>query len=153
MESSSLIGKVIQEVWTHTPGQVHPAWVSELTTPIAIWVAFIELGDGELISVYPCEVRVENQKYPSLGLTLQSCTRDSMRVVGPNGQPREPQPLAELTNVLPLAVLSAEESDPLGEGVVSEIKLAGEGARFVLFRHILPPMTLGISISSVPASN
>jgi hypothetical protein len=153
METSSLVGKVIQEVWAHTPTPVSPAWVSEITTPIATCVAFIELGDGGLIRVYPCEVHMEGQRYPSLGLKLQSCTRDSMGVVELNGQQREAQAVAELKGVLPLVVSSTEESDPLGEGVVSEIKLSGDGSRFVLFRHIMPPMTLGISVSSVPASN
>ena len=144
MDASSLIGKVVREVWTHGCGPVHQAWRSELTTPFATWVAYLELDGGQFICVSPCEVAIHEGNYPSLGLKLDPCNAGSMHRVLPTGEHLKANPLLEIKDFLPLWVASTEETDPLCEGAVSEIKLIGRNSEFVLFRHIMPPMTLGI---------
>lgn len=54
-------------------------------------------------------------------------------------------PLADATGLLPFLVAQVLESDPLGEGALSEIVLVGPLGR-LLFRHIMPPMSLGIEV-------
>ena len=146
MKISLLVGKVIGSVRTFGCEPVHPAWVDERTAPIATSVAFIELQDGTVLKVCPCEVPKEG-RYPALGLVLEECTRDSMRAPLLSGSWQDAEPLNAIETVLPLIVASIAESDPLGEGAVSELRFLA-GRRELIFRHIMPPMTLGIEVRS-----
>lgn len=123
MDTSSLIGKIIQSVWTYPCEPVHVAWLNELTTKIATSSAFLELAGGELIQVAPCEVGLSGERYPSLGLALEFCSRESARVVHPSGKVLDIEPLTEAGVVLPLLVVRVEQSDPLQEGAVSQVSL------------------------------
>jgi len=47
---------------------------------------------------------------------------------------------------MPFHVSQVLESDPLEEGAISEILLVGPLGQ-LLFRHIMPPMSLGIEVT------
>ena len=130
---------------------VHPAWIGELTTSLATTMAVLQLADGELVMLAPCEVELDPDQYPSLGLSIQTCDSSALQRVR-DGKTYAMNPLPEAFGLLPLLVMQVEESDPLGEGVVSEIVLIGQDGSRALFRHIFPPMTLGIEMNSVRAS-
>ncbi len=55
--------------------------------------------------------------------------------------------LVEAAGLLPFTVSQFQKSDPLGEGAISEIMLFGSDGSQLLFRHLMPPMTLGIEIT------
>lgn len=146
IESSWLIGKVLERVWVFTAGPVHPAWVDEFTTPIVAWQAFLEFSDGELASLSPCEVE-QPDRYPSLGLALEVATPASMKVTGTGGGLVEASQLDDASAILPATIKSVEVSDPLGEGATTQYAIDGSDWR-IIFRHIFPPMTLGICVES-----
>ena len=152
METQSLIGKVVLEVLTPICEPVHPAWTNEHTTPIATSMAVLRLTSGELIQLAPCEVEVEPGKYPSLGLSVQACDSTALQWVR-NGKTYSMLPLVEAVELLPFAVSQFQESDPLGEGAISEIVLFGLGGSKLLFRHLMPPMTLGIEVTGQAPNN
>ena len=138
MDTSWLVGKTIKAVRTYATEPVHPAWVNELTTPIATSAAFLEFESGEFAQISPCEVRIENETYPSLGLELELFSSD----------PSQFPLLPCAADFVPFLVSNVEESDPLGEGATSQIHLIGGRERGVVFRHIMPPMTLGILVAA-----
>ena len=144
MKTSTLIGKIIQAVWSYPCDPVHLAWVNELTMPIATSEAFLELSSGELIRVSPCEVKMDEKQYPSLGLELESCTFESTRVVLSSGKVFNVEPLSAAAGMLPFTVADVQESDPLGEGAISQLCFTGDYSQSLTFRHTMPPMTLGI---------
>ncbi len=150
MESAALVGKTIQDVRTFTCERFHPAWVDELTTSIATSAAFLQMADGLLVRVDPCELESPSGGYPSLGLTLDRCEVSALRLTLGGGRSVIAQPLSAASAILPLTVLRAEESDPLQEGGLSEIRLIGPDGTALLLRHIMPPMTLGIEIRRAP---
>lgn len=152
METQSLIGKVVLEVLTPVCEPVHSAWANEQTTPIATSMAVLRLTNGELIQLAPCEVEVEPGKYPSLGLSVEACNSSVLQWVR-DGETYSMRPLAEATGLLPFTVAQLRESDPLGEGAISEIVLLGPGCSQLLFRHLMPPMTLGIEITGQAPNN
>jgi len=96
--------------------------------------------------VAPCEVEVEVGKYPSLGISVQGCEATALQWVR-DGTTYSMKPFGDATGVLPFQVTQIEESDPLGEGAVSEIVLVGADGSRLLFRHIMPPMSLGIVVT------
>ncbi len=145
MNASSLIGKIIQAVWAYSSEPVNSTWTDGLTTPITSSGAFLELSNGELIRVSPCEVKLDQVQHPSLGLALDRYTFESARVALPGGKTFDIEPLVSAAGLLPLVVTGAEESDPLGEGAVSQLRFTGDNLQSLVFRHIMPPMTLGIS--------
>lgn len=146
MDTALLSGKTITSILSPACHSVHPAWINELTTPIAISKAVLQFSDGGLALVAPCEVEVETSRYPSLGLAISKCNKDALTWQAPNGETFSMQPLALAIAVLPLSVVRAESSDPLGEGTVSQVVLVGAFNVRVVFRHIMPPMTLGIAL-------
>ena len=89
----------------------------------------------------PCEVE-QPDTYPLLGLALAPCDTRSLQWVR-DCKAFSMTPLADAAKLLPFLVAKIEESDPLGEGAVSEIALVGSDGSRVVFRHIMPPMTLG----------
>ena len=147
MDASLLANKTITAIYTFACVPVHAAWVNELTTPIATSIAILELSGGELIRVAPCEVEVDSGKYPSLGLSLELCDAMALRREMRGAEPLLAQPLAIASDLLPFTTARVEESDPLGEGAVSEMRLLGWGQESLLFRHIMPPMTLGMELA------
>ena len=146
MEASLLLGKAVRNIWLFRSAGVHPAWVGELTLPIVGFDAFLELTDGELIQISPCEVNLGPDRYPGLGLALQPCAAEALQFVAPSGRSVEAVPLAEVTPFLPFSIAEIEESDPLGEDTVSQYSLATDNGWRVILRHIFPPMTLGMHV-------
>ena len=146
MEVSSLTGKSLKAIWLFPSGPVHPAWVNELTTPVVAHDAFMELSDGTLLQVDACEVTLDQEKYPSLGLELRESSRAALRILQSGGNVTEAQRLQEALDVLPALISSVEQSDPLEEGAISQyVIVLGEVGR-IIFRHIMPPITLGIDV-------
>jgi hypothetical protein len=146
MEASALVGKTITAVLTYPLREVHPAWRNVLTPAICTYMAFLELADGELVGVEPCEVNREGERDPRLGLSLERCERSSVPLQQPDGRVVDVVTLTEAESVLPLKVSRVINSDPLGEGAVSEIRLEGQEAGAIVFRHIMPPISLGIVV-------
>jgi len=146
MEASSLTGKILKAIWLFPSSPVHPAWVNELTTPIVAHDAFLELSDDVFLQVDACEVALDQEKYPSLGLGLQKSSRAALRILQPSGNVTEAQQLQEALAVLPALISSVEQSDPLEEGAISQyVIVLGQIGR-IIFRHIMPPTTLGIDV-------
>ena len=144
MDTSSLTGSTIQGIDTFACEPVHSAWVDANTTPIATSMAVIELSDGRLFLVAPREVELEPGAYPALGLGISECGPEARQWHAPSGKTHVMAALSFVESLLPLTVESVQESDPLGEGPVSQLSFVrADGARIV-FRHIMPPMTLGI---------
>ncbi|HET7307121.1 MAG TPA: hypothetical protein VFK24_04820 [Gammaproteobacteria bacterium] len=148
MDTTSLTNKTINAILTPSCEPVHAAWVDENTTPFATSMAVFHLANGELIMMAPCEVELDPDKYPSLGLSIQKCDSSALQWTR-DGKTYSMHPLLDASQLLPFFVSRSEESDPLGEGTVSEIVLISANHSRMLFRHIMPPMTLGIELSRV----
>ena len=144
MDTSSLAGSTIQAIDTFACEPVHPAWANAHTTPIATSMAVLQLSDGRLLLVAPQEVEFEPGKYPSLGLGVSECGAGARQWHAPSGNTYIMAPLAPVASLLPFTVASVTESDPLGEGPISELSLVSATGARIVFRHIMPPMTLGI---------
>ena len=147
VDTSSLIGKTIADVLAYPRLEIHPAWVDEATTPVATTDAFLVLEGGTLAKVSPCEVSLDSHRYPSLGLEVRACSHESLALTTTGGRVVMPTRVEELCTLLPLRVETVVESDPLGEGAVSEVTILGSVGRAIILRHIMPPMTLGIAHS------
>ena len=146
MEASQLLKKSVRAIWLFRSEGVHPAWVDELTLPIVGFDAFLELADGDLIKISPCEMDLGPDRYPGLGLILEPCTTKELQFTSPGGHTTEAVPLAEAASFLPFFIVGIEESDPLGEDTVSQISLETSNGWLVTLRHIFPPMTLGMHV-------
>lgn len=144
MEAKYLIGKTIAEISAYPPQAIHSAWRNEPTPHVYTYMAFLKLEGGELIGISPCEVTLEGERYPALGLSLERCRDDSIRLHQPDGRVIYAVPLSEAAFMLPFEVRNVVESDPLGEGAVSQLRIEGVGSRAITLRHIMPPITLGI---------
>ena len=146
MDTASLTNMTISEILTPTCVPVHPAWIDEHTTPLAMSMAVLRLADGKLILLVPCEVDLGTDKYPSLGLSVQICDSSALQWIR-GDKTYSMHPLLDAAGLLPFLVSRVEDSDPLGEGAVSEIALIHSDGSRILFRHIMPPMTLGIELA------
>lgn len=147
MKPSSLHGRTVQAVLAFRTNGVHPAWVSELTLPIVAYAAFLEFENGELVRIDPCEVDLRPERYSGLGLELGKCSRSSLRSFYSDSQHVDAMPLEETLSFSPFTIDRIEESDPMGDGLVSQYVLTtGKGKR-ITFRHILPPTMLGIEVT------
>jgi hypothetical protein len=144
MDTSWLVNTVVQQVLTPLCEPVHPAWIDGNTTPLATSAVVLELSDGGLVMLAPCEVYLDPDKYPSLGLSLERCDPEALQWVR-NGKTYSMRPFAGAAGLLPFSVSKVVESDPLGEGALSEVLLVGPLGQ-LLFRHIMPPMSLGIEV-------
>ncbi|MGN6235431.1 hypothetical protein [Dyella sp.] len=142
----------MKAVWLFPSGPVHPAWVNELTTHIVAYNAVLELADDVLLQVDACEVVLDEEKYPSLGLELRESSPPALRIHQPNGNVTEAQQLQEASPLLPALITSVEESDPLEEGAISEYSIVLGQAGRIVFRHIMPPTTLGIDVQPTGCS-
>jgi hypothetical protein len=147
VDISSLTNTTIEAIHTFACDPVHPAWVNELTTPIATAMAVMQLSDGRLVRIAPCEVELDPGKYPSLGLDVMECDAPSLLWQASSGRTYVMQRLPAAAAFVPFSVQSVAESDPLGEGAVSEIVLGSRSGSRIVFRHIMPPMTLGIALA------
>lgn len=146
VDTSSLADTTIEAIHTFACDPVHPAWVNELTTPIATAIAVLQLSDGRLVRIAPCEVGLDSGKYPSLGLEVMECDATALQWQASSGTTYAMQPLPAAAAFVPFSVQSVTKSDPLREGAVSEIVFRGHNGSRVVFRHIMPPMTLGIAL-------
>ena len=146
MEVSSLTGKTLKAIWFLPSGPVHPAWVNELTTPIVAHDAFLELTDDVLLQVDACEVELDQEKYPSLGLQLRATSPAALRILQPGDHIIEAQRLQEAGALLPAVITSVEQDDPLSEGATSQYTIVLGRTGCIIFRHIMPPTTLGIDV-------
>ena len=139
-----LVGSTIQAIDTFACEPVHSAWANAHTTLIATSMAVLALADGRLLLIAPQEVELEQGKYPSLGLGISECGAGRRSWVAPNGETHAMASLAPVSPLLPFTVQSVGQSDPVGEGAVSELSLESATGACLVFRHIMPPMTLGI---------
>lgn len=153
MDSSLLINTTIKAIHLFAFETVHAAWIDELTTPIATSMAILELSDGRFVKLSTCEIEVDPGKYPSLGLALELCNRESLHWKTTTGERLAAKTLEAASTILPLTVSQIVESDPLMEGAISEINMIGPQNSHLLFRHIMPPMTLGIDWTASGASS
>jgi hypothetical protein len=147
VEASALIDKTLRAVWLFPAAPVHPAWVGALTTPIVTWAAFLDLDDVGLVQVDACEVVLDPETYPSLGLSLEPCAPEALHTKHPSGDVISAHRLEEAARLLPARISELVESDPLGEGAVSEYILLLETGGSIILRHIMPPETLGICVN------
>jgi hypothetical protein len=143
-DTSSLVNQTIQAILTPACESVHPAWVNEMTTPIATSMAVVHLANGTLLLVKPCELRLDPNKYSSLGLELTACSPKMLHWNAPDGAPVTMQPIDAVMALLPFHVTAVEQTDLLQEGAVSELALLNQAGARIVLRHIMPPMTLGI---------
>ncbi|WP_130410881.1 hypothetical protein [Fluviicoccus keumensis] len=150
METSYLLGKTIQNIFTYPLKKPGPAWQNELTTSLCTDMVFLELSDGVLVGVEPCEVSIDGERYPALGLALELCERNATRLPQSDGQVIDIVSLNEAAPILPLKVIGISESDPMGEGAISQIRIEGVALSGITIRHIMPPITLGIIVESAP---
>jgi hypothetical protein len=146
VEASLLLGKVVRTIWLFRSEGVHPAWVDNLTLPIAGFDALLEFADDSFVKISPCEVDLGPDRYPGLGLALQHCTSEALRFISHSGHTVEAVPLVEAAALVPFSIAGIEESDPIGEDTVSQYLLTTNNGRVVTFRHMFPPMTLGIDV-------
>jgi hypothetical protein len=146
VELSSLVGKTVQEVRAFPGALAHPAWIDELTTPIVTSAAFIQLSDGQLLRVDPCEVESRTGGYPELGLSITAVGADAFRMDFGNKKSLFAQPVGVVAPLLPFEILSAQESDPLVERGAIEFRLGARNSDLLILRHIMPPMTLVIEV-------
>lgn len=153
MDTSLLLGRTVAAVWLFRSEGVHPAWVDELTLPIAAFAAFLQFDDGDLVRISPCEVDLGADHYPALGLAVQRCTSEALRFVLPGDYCLEAVALAEAAPLLPFSIVAIEPTDPLGEGTASQYALLTSNGRQLTFRHMLPPMTLGMQLGLVGGSS
>jgi hypothetical protein len=146
MDTASLANRTITGILTPLCESVHPAWINEHTTPIATSAAVLQLDNGELVMVVPCEVQLEAETYPALDLSVQECDPSELQWMR-DGKTYSMSPLGASASSLPFLITRVSESDPLDEGPVSEILLFADNGSRLLFRHIMPPMTLGIDVA------
>jgi hypothetical protein len=146
VELTSLVGKIVQEVRAFPGALAHPAWIDELTTPIVTTAAFLQLSDGLLVRVDPCEVESRSGGYPDLGLSIAASGADALRLDLGKNKSLFAQPVKAVAALLPFEILSAEETDPLVDRGAIEFRLIGRNSDLLIFRHIMPPLSLGIEV-------
>jgi hypothetical protein len=146
METDTMIGKVVRTIWVFRSEGVHPAWVDRHTLPIVAFESFLEFCDGALVRVSPCEVDMGPDSYPALGLELLPCTVEALHFLSHSGRRIDATELEEAGPFAPFAVAGFHASDPLEQGVTTQFSLDTDGGHRVTFRHIFPPLTLGIQI-------
>jgi hypothetical protein len=83
-----------------------------------------------------------------LALKLKPCSSEALSIVAPSGQPWDAVQLEEAEAILPFSITDIEESDVLGEDTVNQYVLTTSNGWRITFRHIFPPMMVGISLES-----
>jgi len=145
MNLVSLVGETIQSIHVFRGG-VHSAWIDKNTLPIAAWGAFLDVLDSGMLKITACEVDIGPKRYPALGLQIQPCSAADLRYQTADGQSVEAEVLAEVRSLLPFKIVRVEQSDPLGEDTVTQYVLIGSEGMRLVFRHMVPPTTLGIAV-------
>ena len=151
MDYSSLVGRSIRTFWVFRSDGVHPAWVDSNTLPIAAYRAALEFIDGTFLSIEPCEVPLPD-RYPALGLCIAFGSCELLSFVGYGGGVVHAIRLAEADGLVPFLIEAVERADPLGEETTSQYTIRTRSAVSVVFRHMMPPMTLGILIEQPSTS-
>jgi hypothetical protein len=146
MDTDTMLGKVVRTVWIFRSEGVHPAWIDRHTLPIVAFDSFLEFSDGALVRISPCEVGMGANSYPTLGLELQPCTLGALHFLSRSGRRVDATALEEASPFTPFAVAGIEASDPLGQGTTTQYSLTTGNGHRVTFRHIFPPLTLGIEV-------
>ena len=149
MEFGSLLDKSLKTIWLFRAPGVHPAWVDEFTLPIVGYDAFLELADGELLRITACEIDLGTERYPGLGLSLERCNANDLKFVARSGDVVNAVQLTETASFLPSPITGVEESDPLGQDTISELRVTTYNGLRIVFRHIFPPLTLGIEVQNM----
>ena len=106
----------------------------------------MKFQNGSLVHINPCEVELSNGKYPALGLEVLSKQDNSTDLPQHDGRIIKATSLDQAAEILPFAIFSLAESDPLEEGTTTEYTFISEKDDRLVIRHIMPPMTLGIII-------
>jgi hypothetical protein len=145
VEYSTLVGKSIRTFWVFRSEGVHPAWIDSNTLPIAAFGSVLEFTDGSFATIGPCEVPLPDQ-YPALGLSLEFGSSDSLNFVGYGGGVVHATRLEEAEALVPFLIDAIDTSDPLGEDSTSQYLFRDGSGASILFRHMMPPMTLGILV-------
>lgn len=118
----------------------------EMRMPFVTSYAILEFQDEQFWCIEPCEVKFDQFRYPSLGLKLSESTTSDLRRELWGGKVENAKPFAEAQFHLPFLVADTVESDPMGEEAVSEFQFFDESGKFIIFRHVMPPMSLGIDL-------
>lgn len=147
VDVSSLTDTTIEAIHTFACGPVRPAWVNALTTPMATAIAVMQPSDGRAARGAPCEVELDSGKHPSLDLEAMECDATALQWQASSGKTYVMQRLPAAAVFVPCSIQSLTESDPLGEDAVSGIVFRGRSGSRAAFRHIMPPMTLGIALA------
>lgn len=147
VDISSLTDTTIEAIHTFACSPVRPAWVNALTTPMATAIAVMQFSDGRAARGAPCEAELDSGKHPSLDLEAMECDATALQWQAPSGKTYVMQRIPAAAAFVPFSIQSLTESDPLGEDAVSEIVFRGRSGSGAVFRHIMPPMTLGIALA------
>lgn len=142
-----LISRIVHRIWVFRASGVHSAWVDDLTLPIVAYAAFLEFSDGELVRINPSELKMWPDRYSGLNLELESSSPSALRLSYSKDQCIDAVPLEEVLPFLPFSILRIDESDPVGDGLVSQYALTTSNGQRIVFRHIMPPTTLGIEVT------
>ena len=146
MDVASLAGRSIRNLWAFRLDRVHPAWNDANTLPIAAFDAVLEFSDGQFVKLSPCEVDLGRDRHPALGLKAQPCGKDGLIFLYQSGQIVEAKLLAEASMLMPFHIIGVDMLDPLGEDTITEYLFLARGGQTIGFRHMMPPMTLGIRL-------
>jgi hypothetical protein len=148
MQANELAGKVLTGVWFDAV-KVHPAWIDQDTPDITTHFVNLEFSESEACIVFPCEIEISKEQYPSLGIELESISHAANLTEYTDGSLRAVQRFEENSLALPQNIEAVVESDPIEEGVLSQITLVlANGANLNIF-HTMPPITLGLTVSNV----
>lgn len=145
--SPLLVGRTVHRILVFRASGVHPAWVDDLTLPIVAYAAFLEFSDGELVRINPSEFNMWPNRYSGLNLELESSSPSALRFSYSKDQCIDAVPLEEVRPFLPFSILRIDESDPVGDGLVSQYALTTSNGQRIVFRHIMPPTMLGIEVT------
>jgi hypothetical protein len=144
----SMAGKVLEKILTSKLFEVDLAWTDDNTSPIATYMVQLQFSVLSIHKITPCEMPT-NGRFPALGLEfkLSQGPGESLELLEPL------IPFDVLDRHLPARVFSTVIWDDFGEGLNSAIQIYLEDRCFLIIKHMLPPMTLGIEISLCVGKN
>jgi len=148
MEEKLLLGKTLESVRIFRSEPVHPAWADESTPAINSPFVYLQFSNGEKYEITPTEVELFSGHYACLGLAVKEIFSSIAIFEWPNGSALNTVELEELKNFLPQKITKVEVSDPLQEGAESQLCFLLNNQSSICISHIMPPMTLGISVAS-----
>ena len=139
-------GKTLQTIEFIDVGPPDPAWIDSFTLPIQTSIAYLRFSSHDIFAIRADEFDIPNRKYPSLGLSILKVNQ------APSPELHKGMDMPELIRlndpdaVLPDTIIGTQNSDPLGEGAISQFLFELAGGNSFVFRHVFPPTTLGIDI-------